>query len=399
MSGTLSVARHELAETFWVLWRATEGPQNDASFWASVAPAIDRLDVLSNDHVLLGPNRGAIGTALNPLRGIGAATRGQVEGNLRQLANVALAILEGDYTFRASSLSATTYLKFLRAAARADEAEPRCLNHAIVASDVVRHGRRERLDLAIVRIGIGRLVDEGLAEYAWDPPGGENEEAFRILDEDEFGARIEELEGDMGLEVDVAVKHAEPLRQDYQDLIRGIARKHNVAADGFPASGEVYLKVADLSGGVVESFKANVSAFAAELEAALTKPASAPTPHSITHNTFNNSGQAGAFGPNATAVGNVFNQQIVEGDINTVRDCFIEARRALAATPLDDETREIVDVQLATAEKQLAKEKPNAKLLLPMATTIATALTTAGATGQGVEYIHKAIEVLAKLIG
>ena len=62
-----------------------------------------------------------------------------------------------------------------------------------------------------------------------------------------------------------------------------------------------------------------------------------------------------------------------------------------------DETREIVDTQLATIEKQLSKDSPNPKLLLPLATAVATALTTTGAVGQGLDYIHRLIELLAGL--
>ena len=68
---------------------------------------------------------------------------------------------------------------------------------------------------------------------------------------------------------------------------------------------------------------------------------------------------------------------------------------ALSQTPRSTtDTREIVDTQIEAVEKQLAKGSPNPKLLLPMVTTIATALGTVGAAGEGVELIGKVLQLL-----
>lgn len=119
--------------------------------------------------------------------------------------------------------------------------------------------------------------------------------------------------------------------------------------------------------------------------------ASRPRPPSVVHN-YVNSGQVAAMGPGASATGNTFIQQTV--DISTIRETFAEAKRVLAAVDLDDDTREIIDAQAAVVDKQLSKPNPNPRLLLPMITTMATALGTVGAAGSGVEILTKLFHLL-----
>ncbi|MBP8805808.1 MAG: hypothetical protein KBG48_16390 [Kofleriaceae bacterium] len=373
-------------ETFWALWRATEGADGDNAFWSAVAPALVRLDALLADQALDGVHRGSIAPLVIALRQARGAPRHQVAGQLRSLANVIMSLTDGDYEFRPAQLKTRDYLKFLRAVARADREEPQTLNHCTAASDVARYGR---LDLATVEVGVGQMVDEGIAEYEFDPPHC-SEVAFRILDDVELSARIDELEEKMTLSVKATVTHAEPLRADYQDVVKGLAMKHELMAQGHPTgNGELVLTVSD-HGGDTEAFKANVIAFATELETALSKA----TPHAQTHTSVTFHGpvigspvQAGS--PGATQ------QARTTIDMGSVRDTFVEAKRALSVTQLDDDTREIVDAQIEAVGKQLAKGSPNPKLLLPMVTTIATALGTVGAAGQGVELIGKLLHLLS----
>lgn len=109
-------------------------------------------------------------------------------------------------------------------------------------------------------------------------------------------------------------------------------------------------------------------------------------------------GQVGAQGPNAVASHNFMFQQVHHVDIGEVRTCFAEAKRAIGEMDLDQDTREVVDASIETLEKQLAKPEPKPRLLLPLATTIATALTTAGAVGQGVDYVTKLLALLQGVV-
>jgi len=386
----LSIARHEGAKLFWCFWWAAEGTF-DADLWDAISPSLGRLDALLEDPDLQGHHRGALAPTLNALRDARGTPRDRIEGHLRRLANVVLSLMEADYEFKPSVLPAGTYLKVLRAAQRADEEGLDILSHCTGIGSVVRYAR---IDLPTARVGIGKMVDEGLAEYEFDAPDG-TEEAFRILDDGLVAGRIDELEESQMLETKFTVKHAEPLRPDYENLIRGLAMKHDVIAEGSPTGSEVIVKVSDY-GGDEDSFKARVVSFATELELALSRSAPAPVAMSGTSVIFqgpviNSPVQAGSPG----ASQQVHNQ--VSVDMDKVRLCFAEAKRALGDMDLDDETREIVDTQLATVDKQLAKAEPNPKLVLPFVTSIATALATTGAVGQGLDYIHKLIELLAGL--
>lgn len=384
----LSIHRHEVAGFFWSLWGAAQGNGPD-DLWSVVTPVINRLDLLCEDTNLQASHRGAISPAVIALRERRGASREAVEEHLRRLANTILSMLDAEYAFRPCALAASTYLAVMRAAVRAFNAGTQYLSHSATIDAVARYAR---IDRPIVEAAIGRMVDEGLIEYAFEGPN-EDEPAFRIIDDEAIDLRIEELEEGQMLQAKVTVTHAEPLRPDYEKLIHGLALKHDVVAEGSPTGSEIILVVSDY-GGDAESFKTRLAAFANEVEVALSRAApshAAPASTSVTiHGSVINSGvQAGSAGAL---------QQVrtdVSIDVGQLRACFASAKEALDDADLDDETREIVDSQLATIEKQLAKQAPNPKLLLPLVTTVAAALSSAGAVGQGLDYLHK----LANLLG
>lgn len=383
----LSIHRFETADLFWSLWRIADGKNDDPDVWASLSPALSRLDLLCEDSELEGHHRGAIAQTVNELRGRRGAKLDRIEGELRRLANTVLAILQADYTFKPASVPTAQYLKIIRAALRARDAQPAVLNQSTLVSDAVRYAR---LDPTLVAAGIAKLIDEELAEYEFDSPDGD-EAAYRILDDESLALRVEELEEAHVLETKISVSYKEPLRDDYRDLIEGLARAHDVAATGAPTGAELALRVVDLTGDAA-TFKANIIAFANALEAVLRTPkassvVSSPSFHGSTF--IGSPIQIGSPGASQTVHNTV--------DIGDIKTCFAQVKEALAETTLDDDTREIVDDQIVQIEKQLAKPKPNPKLLLPMATTVLTALGTVGAAGAGVEYVEKLIALLSML--
>lgn len=387
----LSIARHEVSEAFWRLYGAIQGDDDATDFWPAIAPAIARIDALLDDAALSPSLRGHLAMLLNPLRGIGDARRGDVAPTLMQLAQAMMSLgMDKEQEFSPGRLSNETYARILSAVLRADLAGPQLLNHSTATSDVVPYAR---VDLERVRIGIGRMIDEGLAEYEFSPRYG-NEERFRIRNHDPIAYRIQELRESMAYSNNFAVPHASPLRSDYKDLIKGLGMKHQLAVDGHPTGSEVMVNVTDY-GGDAEAFQRRVTAFAAELKTALAIPGAAADAHGIHFHgpIIGSAVQAGS--PGATQHSRMSVRASVT--MSDVRDAFASAKRALAETALDDDTREIIDAQIEGAEKQLAKDKPNPKALLPFVTTIGGALSAVGASGQGVEYLNKLYELLSAL--
>jgi hypothetical protein len=384
----LSITRHEAAEFFWTLWNAAEGVGDQVDLWATLTPVLSRLDLFCEDSELDGDHRAALWPTLAELRQRRGAPHVAINAELRRLANALLYFVEHDYAFQPAVLRASSYLRVLRGAIRADNDALGILSHCSPISAVARFAR---VDLPTARIGLGKMVDEGLAEYEFDPPDG-TQEAFRIVDTEAVSLRIEELEEKQMTKTKVPVRYDEPLRTDYKELIRGLAMKHNVGADGSPTGTEIMLVLVDL-GGDPEAFTTNVVALASELEAVLSKPAPA---HGASQQI---SIHAGAFVNSPIQAGSPGGSQRVHNtvDIGEVRARFETAKEALAATDLDDDTRELVDNSLAQIEKQLGKPFPNPKLLVPMVVTIATALATVGAAGEGLDYVRGLIELLAGL--
>jgi len=235
------------------------------------------------------------------------------------------------------------------------------------------------------------LADERLVRY--ELVRDYYQEAFVVVDVRALSSKMQTLEEAGMLECDISIPYAEPLRHDYEQLVRGIARQHKIKAIGVPTGTELIVTIEDLTGDE-DAFAANVIAFEEALTSILAKstPMQPATNITIHGNMSGSAIQTGSPGATQTVRTNL------GADMSKVRKCAEHAIRALAQESLDEDTRDVVDTQLAQVNKQLAEEAPNPKLLLPMVTTALSALSAVGTAGKGVDYLNQLIHYLQSMI-
>lgn len=260
--------------------------------------------------------------------------------------------------------------------------------------EVKRVSERAKLTTSAVRRVLCQWLDEGLVYLHGDMESVDGDEGF-VLNEDaeqrwdEWDDYVEERRKMRVKTIEIA--YADQLPPNYDRIVHEVSVTYEieVSRNGVVPTETGIRVVATLPEGWThddQRLDEYASTVQKRLRTPRVMPASAQSSVNFHGDVIGSAVQAASPGATQNVQANI--------DIGTIRDVFTAAKDALASTDLDEDTREIVDAQILAIDKQLGKANPNPKLLRPMIVTIATALGTAGAAGQGVEYVHKLLQLL-----